>query len=189
MNSYSIIQVFCAVIFLFLGMRFLRYLRKSDTTSKKIIKRRRRKRRVNAPVASRAKTKTVMVVEAGEKNDNDLSTVRFDELGIDPRLLKGVADAGFEFCTPIQARSLPSLLRNEDIAGQAQTGTGKTAAYLLATMNRLLKESDESKIPIRGAQANPRALILAPTRELVIQIADDYSISTIFKFTFIYIIK
>ena len=98
MNSYSIIQVFCVVILLFLGMRLFRYLRKSDATSKKITKRRGRKRRVNAPVASRAKTKTVMV-EAGEKNDNDLSTVRFDELGIDPRLLKGVVDAGFEFCT------------------------------------------------------------------------------------------
>ena len=188
MNSYSIIQVFCVVILLFLGMRLFRYLRKSDATSKKITRRRGRKRRVNAPVASRAKTKTVMV-EAGEKNDNDLSTVRFDELGIDPRLLKGVEDAGFEFCTPIQARSLPSLLRNEDIAGQAQTGTGKTAAYLLATMNRLLKESDESKIPIRGAQANPRALILAPTRELAIQIKKDADIlgaHTGFKLALIY---
>ena len=188
MNSYSIIQVFCVVIFLFLGIKFFCHLRKYYSTSEKTTKRRGRKRRVSASVSSRAKAKSMMI-EAREKSENDLSTVRFDELGIDSRLLKGVEDASFEFCTPIQARSLPSLLRNEDIAGQAQTGTGKTAAYLLATMNRLLKESDESNIPIRGAQANPRALILAPTRELAIQIKKDADIlgaHTGFKLALIY---
>jgi len=188
MNSYSIIQVFCGVIFLFLGMKFFRHRRKPDITSKKVTRRRGRKRRVSAPVPSGAKTEAV-IVEAGEKKDNDLSTVRFDELGVDSRLLKGVEDAGFEFCTPIQARSLPSLLRNEDIAGQAQTGTGKTAAYLLATMNRLLKESGGSEIPTGRSQANPRALILAPTRELAIQIKKDADILgayTGFKLALIY---
>ena len=73
---------------------------------------------------------------------------------------------GFETPTPIQAEALPALLDNRDLAGQAQTGTGKTACFLLAAMTRLL----ETKRPEDG---RPRALIMAPTRELAIQIADD----------------
>jgi len=77
--------------------------------------------------------------------------------------------AGFEFCTPIQAQSLPLLLANHDVAGQAQTGTGKTIAFLLATFQRLLTNQDAQK----PASKQPRALILAPTRELAIQIVKD----------------
>jgi ATP-dependent RNA helicase RhlB len=188
MNSYSIIQVFCVVIFSFLGLKVFRSLRKSDTRSKKVAHRRGRKRRVSASVSSSVKTTTTTVGVEG-KNDNDLSHVRFDELGLDPRLLRGIEDAGFKFCTPIQARSLPSLLRNEDIAGQAQTGTGKTAAYLLATMHRLFKGSDRGNIPTTRLQASPRALILAPTRELAIQIKKDADVLgtyTGFKLALIY---
>jgi ATP-dependent RNA helicase RhlB len=188
MNSYSIIQVFFVAISVFLGIKIFRHLRKSDSTSKKRTRRRGRKRRASASVASGTKTKITMV-EGKERNDNNLSTVRFSELDIDSRLLKGVEDAGFKFCTPIQARSLPSLLKNEDIAGQAQTGTGKTAAYLLATMHRLLKKSDENNISVEGSQASPRALILAPTRELAIQIKKDADIlgaHTGFKLALIY---
>ena len=62
----------------------------------------------------------------------------FDDLGLDQVLIDGISDAGFERCTPIQARALPEALSGRDVAGQAQTGTGKTAAYLLAGFQRLL---------------------------------------------------
>lgn len=76
---------------------------------------------------------------------------------------------GFEFCTPIQALALPVLLTGQDIAGQAQTGTGKTIAFLAATFNHLLKTPE-----IEGRKVTqPRAIIMAPTRELAIQIFND----------------
>jgi ATP-dependent RNA helicase RhlB len=60
-----------------------------------------------------------------------LTDVRFDSFDLDPRILAGLADAGFTHCTPIQAQTLPLALAGQDVAGQAQTGTGKTAAFLL----------------------------------------------------------
>ena len=98
-----------------------------------------------------------------------LTNQAFSSLPLHPDLLKGLADAGFEFCTPIQAQALPLLLAGHDVAGQAQTGTGKTIAFLLATFQRLLTEKPADSWD--GKQ--PRALILAPTRELAIQIAND----------------
>ena len=95
-----------------------------------------------------------------------LTEQRFDQLGLDDRILQGVNETGFEYCTPIQAETLPIALAGKDIAGQAQTGTGKTAAFLLATFQRLLKDEGAP-----GKQ--PRAMIIAPTRELAIQIFDD----------------
>jgi len=160
--------------------------------------------------------------------DTHLSDLKFSELNLHPKLLKGVEDAGFEYCTPIQALSLPLALNNEDVAGQAQTGTGKTAAFLLATFQRLIlddereaaaaqaeskaaeadtsaeqksekpkeegkaetadagDENTDDKVKLEAApekkqqskakQKDPkaiRALILAPTRELAIQIHKD----------------
>ena len=97
----------------------------------------------------------------------DLENVRFDSLNLPAELQAGIDKAGFEFCTPIQAQTLPLALAGKDIAGQAQTGTGKTAAFLLATFNRLLtSEQPEDR-------KNPRAIMLAPTRELAIQIFED----------------
>jgi ATP-dependent RNA helicase RhlB len=93
----------------------------------------------------------------------------FADLPLHELLVDGLQDAGFEFCTPIQAKSLPFLLSGQDVAGQAQTGTGKTIAFLLATLHRLI--STPAKENWDGKQ--PRALILAPTRELAIQIAKD----------------
>lgn len=81
-------------------------------------------------------------------------------------LQRGIKDAGFSECTPIQAQTLPLALAGQDVAGQAQTGTGKTAAYLLATMTHLLRR------PPRPGKS-PRALIIAPTRELAVQIHKD----------------
>ncbi|MGH8161120.1 MAG: DEAD/DEAH box helicase [Gammaproteobacteria bacterium] len=93
----------------------------------------------------------------------------FIELELAAPLARGVAEAGFERLTPIQARALPAALAGRDIAGQAQTGTGKTAAFLLAIFQRLLTHpAPESRQTIQ-----PRAFIVAPTRELAIQIHRD----------------
>ncbi len=148
--------------------------------------------------------------------DSHLSDLKFSSLNLHPDLLKGVDDAGFEYCTPIQALALPLALDGKDVAGQAQTGTGKTAAFLLATMQRLILDDEkkagaakaETEVPAEPeetetnatedgadkgiesteASANSkgpknasdkkdlkaiRSLILAPTRELAIQIHKD----------------
>jgi len=94
--------------------------------------------------------------------------LKFNELKINEYVLKGIEDAGFTECTPIQEMTLPVSLTGKDVAGQAQTGTGKTAACLVATFTKLL-ESDRDK----GVAGNPGAVILAPTRELVAQIEKD----------------
>ncbi len=93
--------------------------------------------------------------------------LKFGELPLEPRLIKGLEHIGFEFCTPIQARCLPLLLEKKDVAGQAQTGTGKTAAFLLALMHHRLNNPEETT---PGA---PRAIVISPTRELAIQIHRD----------------
>jgi ATP-dependent RNA helicase RhlB len=98
-----------------------------------------------------------------------LTELTFRQLPIREEILRGLSAAGFDYCTPIQAAALPRALSGLDVAGQAQTGTGKTAAFLLATMNLLL----ESEPLETHEEGNPRALILAPTRELAIQIAKD----------------
>lgn len=98
-----------------------------------------------------------------------LTEQAFADLPLHVSLLDGLRDAGFEFCTPIQAQTLPLLLDGQDVAGQAQTGTGKTIAFLLATFHRLLTKQPHEK----WDKKQPRALILAPTRELAIQIAKD----------------
>lgn len=91
--------------------------------------------------------------------------MRFDELPIPEQVLRGIAESGFSICTPIQEQTLPTTLTGSDIAGQAQTGTGKTAAFLISLFTRLLTNKEPA--------GRPRALILAPTRELVVQIEAD----------------
>ncbi|RBP77638.1 ATP-dependent RNA helicase RhlB [Shewanella putrefaciens] len=102
-------------------------------------------------------------------SETHLSTQRFADLPLHPEVKQALAENGFEFCTPIQALSLPVLLQSKDIAGQAQTGTGKTMAFLVATFNHLLS----TPIPEGRLINQPRAIIMAPTRELAIQIAKD----------------
>lgn len=113
--------------------------------------------------------------QAKEQPTNDLShlsDVRFDSLDLHPHLMAGIEKAGFEFCTPIQAGTLPLALRGKDVAGQAQTGTGKTAAFLLAVLHKLLTNA-----PVEGRKPQQiRSLILAPTRELAIQIHKDAAV-------------
>jgi ATP-dependent RNA helicase RhlB len=94
---------------------------------------------------------------------------RFHDLDLYPSLLHGIADTGFKYCSPIQAVSLPHTLRGNDVIGKAQTGTGKTAAFLITIFNDLLN----SPINEERFAGEPRALIIAPTRELVVQIGED----------------
>jgi len=90
-------------------------------------------------------------------------------LDIPESVKRGIADLGYIRCTPIQAQTLPVALAGRDVAGQAQTGTGKTAAFLVALFNRLLTEP----IPVNKPSAAPRAIVIAPTRELAVQIHKD----------------
>ena len=103
-----------------------------------------------------------------EASDQSVSDLKFDQLELAEAVRQGIRDAGFVDCTPIQAESLPLALEGRDVAGQAQTGTGKTAAYLIALYQYL-----ETRDPLRSGKAGPRALILAPTRELAVQIHKD----------------
>lgn len=103
-----------------------------------------------------------------------LTETHFSELGLDESVLSALKAGSFEHCTPIQALSLPPSLSGQDVAGQAQTGTGKTIAFLVATFHHLLK----SPKPDHG---QPRAIIMAPTRELAVQIHKDASLLS--KFT------
>lgn len=95
--------------------------------------------------------------------------LRFHDLNVGNEILHAVFDLGFQYCTPVQAETLPKSLQGEDITAQAQTGTGKTAAFLITILNRI------NKIPVEKNRkpGMPRALILAPTRELVLQIEKD----------------
>lgn len=100
-------------------------------------------------------------VEAGK--------TRFQDLSLPDSVLHAIADAGFKYCTPIQAEVLPATLKGRDAFGRAQTGTGKTAAFLITVLTRMLAN------PLKGKRAagTPRVLIIAPTRELVLQIAEE----------------
>ena len=101
-------------------------------------------------------------------NKTHLTETKFSDFEIAPEVVAGLTRKGFELCTPIQAKSLPYALQKRDIAGQAQTGTGKTIAFLAATCHHLLVNS-------KGASKHPRALIMAPTR-LALQIYNDAKI-------------
>jgi len=98
-------------------------------------------------------------------DNNHLSSTKFSDFPLQSTLLQAIDDLGFQYCTPIQAKSLPLILDSKDIMGQASTGTGKTATFLVAIIHFLLKNPSEV-----NEAGKPRALILAPTRELAQQI-------------------
>jgi ATP-dependent RNA helicase RhlB len=102
------------------------------------------------------------------KVDAEEGKLRFADLGLADELLHAIADNGYQYCTPIQGEILPDLVKGRDGMGQAQTGTGKTAAFLLASLNHLLKNPKPDH-----PNGSPRMLILAPTRELVLQIEEE----------------
>ena len=101
--------------------------------------------------------------------DEKEGETRFHDLDLEDSLMHGIADLGFQYCSPIQAQVLPHTLQGHDAIGKAQTGTGKTAAFLITIFNDLLLN------PLEGERfvGEPRALVIAPTRELVMQIAAD----------------
>ncbi|WP_328803655.1 ATP-dependent RNA helicase RhlB [Aquipseudomonas ullengensis] len=94
---------------------------------------------------------------------------RFHDFRLAPELMHAIHDLGFPYCTPIQAQVLGHTLKGKDAIGRAQTGTGKTAAFLVSTITQLL----QTPPPKERYMGEPRALIIAPTRELVVQIASD----------------
>ncbi|MCJ8338575.1 MAG: ATP-dependent RNA helicase RhlB [Pseudomonadales bacterium] len=94
---------------------------------------------------------------------------RFHDFSLPDELMHGIADLGFEYCTPIQAATIEHALKGRDIIGKAQTGTGKTAAFLVGIITDLLDFPYTHKRKL----AEPRSLIIAPTRELALQIASD----------------
>lgn len=98
-----------------------------------------------------------------------MELITFESLPLPQQVLQGIRDAKFVTCTPIQSKSLPITLEKKDLAGQAQTGTGKTAAFLITLFTRLLEHTP----PTPKGKGGPRALIIAPTRELARQIEKD----------------
>ena len=93
---------------------------------------------------------------------------KFTDLALDPRVLKAIADAGYENPTPIQAQAIPHALEGRDVLGIAQTGTGKTASFTLPMITRLSKGRARARMP--------RSLVLAPTRELAAQVAENFDV-------------
>src|SRR5450759_2249593 len=103
-------------------------------------------------------------------SQHPITDITFESFGLHPHILSGLHATGFIRCTPIQALALPIALTGRDVAGQAQTGTGKTAAFLVAVLNRLLTKPAVADRKL----TDPRAIIVAPTRELAIQIDKDF---------------
>ena len=95
--------------------------------------------------------------------------IRFEDLDLPSEILAAIEDLGFQYCTPIQEAILSQVIDGGDAAGQSQTGTGKSAAFLISILTRLLKHDEQGKRP----PGSPGALIMAPTRELVCQIEQD----------------
>ena len=115
-----------------------------------------------------------VILISDKEKDADIAhnKTRFEDLPLSQELINGIKGAKFEFCTPIQASSLPLSLNGRDVVGQAQTGTGKTAAFLITIIEDLLRHPiiDEHYL------GEARAIVLAPTRELAIQIGEDAKI-------------
>ncbi len=103
-------------------------------------------------------------------SQHPLTDITFESFDLHPLLLSGLNGCGFTRCTPIQALTLPIALTGRDVAGQAQTGTGKTGAFLVAVLNRLLTRP----AALDRKLTDPRAIVIAPTRELAIQIDKDF---------------
>ena len=95
----------------------------------------------------------------------------FHDFALPPPLMRAIDDLGYELCTPIQSQVLPLSLADYDVTGQAQTGTGKTAAFLITILTHLWEQPRQA--PANNRPARPRALVLAPTRELAMQIESD----------------
>src|SRR5262249_23886381 len=115
----------------------------------------------------RCRVSTTPSAPVDEGASADATGRAFTSFDLPEPVMAAIRNAGFTHCTPIQEKVLPLSLAGRDVAGQAQTGTGKTAAFLITLFTRLLANERP------GRPAAPRALIIAPTRELAVQIAAD----------------
>ncbi|WP_426987358.1 DEAD/DEAH box helicase [Pseudarthrobacter sp. Y6] len=120
--------------------------------------------KVEEAPAAKAEEAPVKAEEAEEEG------VKFADLGIDPRVLAALQDVGYEKPSPIQAATIPLLLEGRDVVGLAQTGTGKTAAFAVPALSRLAELHD-----LNGPSRKTQALVLAPTRELALQVAEAFT--------------
>jgi ATP-dependent RNA helicase RhlE len=102
--------------------------------------------------------------------DSGAPSLKFSSVGLSPVLQRAVADQGYTTMTPIQAKAIPVVLAGRDVMGAAQTGTGKTAAFSLPLLHKMLPHENASMSPARHPV---RALVIAPTRELADQVADN----------------
>lgn len=123
--------------------------------------------RISTQTTRYFKPHTARKVTTLSMEKNHLTSMRFSSLNLNEALKESLEDHGFEFCTPIQAATLPMALKGKDVAGQAQTGTGKSAAFLLAMLHHLMET------PVEEGKTGPWAMVLAPTRELALQIHRD----------------
>ncbi|MGB1141381.1 MAG: DEAD/DEAH box helicase, partial [Halioglobus sp.] len=121
---------------------------------------RRRRRRRKPAEAAEAWSLDDFAVEPQE------GETRFHDLGLRDELMHAIADLGFQYCSPIQGQVLPHTLQGHDAIGKAQTGTGKTAAFLITIFNDMLCHPPEGERFL----GEPRALVIAPTRELALQV-------------------
>ncbi len=146
----------------------------SESPAKKPRRRRSRKRKPKQPETALETTSEAAPASDWSLDEfevpEDPELTRFHDLGLPDPIMHAISDLGFQYCTPIQAMSLQHIHSGHNIAGRAQTGTGKTAAFLIAVFSRFLKNP---MAPEGRPLGTPRALVLAPTRELVIQIEDD----------------
>jgi len=119
------------------------------------------------PMPGREKSASLDLITARCRNAWTLMT-KFSDLKLDPKVLKAIAEAGYETPTPIQEQAIPHALEGRDVLGIAQTGTGKTASFTLPLINRLARGRARARMP--------RSLVLAPTRELAAQVAENFDI-------------
>jgi len=110
------------------------------------------------------------VVPSADPSVTPPATITFADFGLDPLIQKAVAEQGYNTPTPIQAQSIPHVLGGSDLMGAAQTGTGKTAAFVLPIIQKILRHASNSASPARHPI---RALVLTPTRELAVQVAEN----------------
>ena len=108
--------------------------------------------------------------EVTTPSDTPAATITFADFGLDPLIQKAVSEQGYTIPTPIQAQSIPHVLAGSDLMGAAQTGTGKTAAFVLPIIQKILRHASNSASPARHPI---RALVLTPTRELAVQVAEN----------------
>ena len=142
----------------------------SHTASRQAPRRRRSRggpRAAGARVEPRQQAPATPITRS--QAEYDPSPVGFDTLGLEPSLIEGIRIRGFSATTPIQSAVVPIVMSGDDLIACADTGTGKTAAFLLPILNRMLK----ARAAAPDERGFTRVLILAPTRELAVQIADD----------------